>query len=238
MTQQCLERAICEDFGREYGVQYNPTKTVCILYSRKSLREKPKITMCDTEIKWVNKVKHIGNYLRSDMKESTDVDYKKGDLIQRTNSLIVSVSRGAADRVLRKAFNTQCAHLYGTPVWNFSDKSVQNFQITWNKCVRRLFQLPYTTHTRFLPLVLDTSLVMDQIYGRFLKLVNVMCYSRNVSIKFLANFCVQSPRSIIGSNLRVIQSRLNLDSLDELCNGRSHYLLRQLYISLTAQNRM
>ncbi len=34
---------ICEEFGKEYGIQYNPTNTVCILYSRKVRRDKPTI---------------------------------------------------------------------------------------------------------------------------------------------------------------------------------------------------
>ncbi len=42
---------ICEEFGIEYGVQYNPTKTVCILYARKTPKEKPKISLNGTELK-------------------------------------------------------------------------------------------------------------------------------------------------------------------------------------------
>ncbi len=34
---------ICEEFGIEYGVQYNPMKTVCILYARQTPKENPKI---------------------------------------------------------------------------------------------------------------------------------------------------------------------------------------------------
>ncbi len=40
--------------------------------------------------------------------------------------------------------------------------------------VRRIFNLPYTTHTRFLPHILEISKVTDQIYGHFLKMVKTM----------------------------------------------------------------
>ncbi len=56
----------------------------------------------------------------------------------------------------------------------FVDKVVSKFQTTWNMCVRRIFNLPYTTHTRFLPHILEISTVTDQIYGRFLKMVKTM----------------------------------------------------------------
>ncbi len=41
---------ICEEFGEGYGVQYNPIKTVCILYARTSSNEKPRVDQCGTEL--------------------------------------------------------------------------------------------------------------------------------------------------------------------------------------------
>ncbi len=90
---------------------------------------------------------------------------KKGDLIQRVNNLIVSLGR-SSDRAIKKAFNAQCAHLYGAPSWDFSHVLMKYFQIMWNRCVMRILQLPYATHTRFLPQIMEISSATDQIYGR------------------------------------------------------------------------
>ncbi len=46
------------------------------------------------------------------MKKKTEVVKKKGDLIQRVNSLLVSLGRGSDDAV-KKAFNAQCEHTHG-----------------------------------------------------------------------------------------------------------------------------
>ncbi len=54
---------IYEEFGIEYGVQYNPMKTVCVLYARKTLKEKPKMSLSGTQLKLVDTVKYLGNYL-------------------------------------------------------------------------------------------------------------------------------------------------------------------------------
>ncbi len=70
--------------------------------------------------------------------------------------MLVSIGK-SSDAVDRKAFNTQCAQLYEAAAWIFRDKAVSEFQTTWNKCVRRIFNLPYTTHTRFLPHILEIS---------------------------------------------------------------------------------
>ncbi len=111
---------IFEEFGIEYGVQYNPTKKVCILYVRKTPKE---ISLSGTEFKLVDTVKHLGNYLDANTREHTEVLRKKGDLVQRVNNLLVSLGR-SPDAIIRKAFNTQCAHLYGALAWDFSDRSV------------------------------------------------------------------------------------------------------------------
>ncbi len=80
---------------------------------------------------------------------------------------------------IKKAFNTQCAHLYGASAWDCSDVLMKDFQIMQNRCVRRIFQLSYTFHTRFLPQNMEISSATDQIYGRFLKMYKVMDHAKN-----------------------------------------------------------
>ncbi len=111
-------------------MQYNPTKTVCILYARKAPKVKPRVDLCGTELEWVNTVKHLGNYLDSNLSEKSEIIKKKGDLIQRVNNRIVSIGR-SSDMATKNTCNTQCAHLYGAPAWDFSDVLMKDFQIMW-----------------------------------------------------------------------------------------------------------
>ncbi len=161
------------------------------------------------------------------MKEKTEVVKKKGDLIQRVNSLLVSLGRGS-DASVKKAFNTKCAHFYGAPALDFSDRAVAKFQTMWNRCVRRVLRLPYATHTRFLPLIMDISSVRDQIYSRFLKMCNRMEISDNVHVKYFTCCSMASPRSIIGTNLDIIGRRLHLNQSSLKAKGIG--LLKNMYI--------
>ncbi len=77
---------ICGEVGIECGVQSNPMKTVCILYARKTQKEKPKISLSGTELKLVDTVKHLGNYLDGNMSEHTEVLRKRGDLVQKSTT--------------------------------------------------------------------------------------------------------------------------------------------------------
>ncbi len=122
---------------------------------------------------------------------------------------------------IKKAFNTQCAHLFGAPVWDCSDVLKKDFQIMWNRCVRRILQLLYAAHTRFLPQIMEISSATDQIYGWFLKMCKVMEHAKNSQVCFLTKLCISTPRSIIGSNLRTVMKRLHMNNLvtlmDEGC---------------------
>ncbi len=157
-------------------MQYNPTKTVCILYSSKAPKVKPRIDLC--ELKSVNTVKHLGNYLDSNLSEKFEIIKKKGDLIERVNNLIVTLGR-SSDMAIKKAFNTQYAHLYSAPAWNFSDVLMKDFQIMWYRYVRRILQLPYATQTRLMPQIMEISRAIDQIYSRILKMCKFMEHDKN-----------------------------------------------------------
>ncbi len=132
----------------------------------------------------------------------------------------MSLGRGS-DAAIKKAFNAQCAHFYGAPAWDFSDRTVVEFQTKWNRCVRRVLRLPYTTHTRFLPLIMDIS-------SRFLKMCNKMQISDIVQVRYLTCCSMASPKSIIGTNLNIIGRRLHLNQ--SCLKAKGIGLLKNMYI--------
>ena len=114
----------CETIGETVGVKYNSKKTVCMLYARQKSRFKPRMELCGNELVWVDSVKHLGHVITYDLSEAQDVRIKKCDLFGRVNTVLATLG-SAPDSVLQKVFNTQCAHLYGSVVWNFNDKSIR-----------------------------------------------------------------------------------------------------------------
>ena len=219
---------ICENFGRTFGVKYNSKKTVCMLYSREKVVDKPIVTLCGDVLTWVDSVKHLGHTITYNLSEEVDVKLKKSDLFCRVNTAVATLGK-CKDSILQNVFNTQCAHLYGTVIWSFNDKNVQDFVRAWNRCVRRLFNLPFTTHTRYLPHIVERPGVLDQMYIRFVKMCHVMENSQNVKLRYLYKICMSSARSIIRRNFRKIELRLDL-SLDNVKQyGASN--LRKLYYS-------
>ena len=220
--------SICEDFSREYSIRFNPTKSVCMVFSKKKY-DIQNIKLNGNVLTWVNSVKYLGNHLDCDMSESTEIRMKKSDLTYRVNHLLASIGN-CSNEIVSKVFNTKCSHFYGAQCWNFEDKNVLYFQTMWNRCIRRLMNLPYTTHTRFLPLLNGTCSAIEQIYSRFLSLVKTMLNSTNVRVNYLARRSINDATSIIGANLHVIATQLNCEKLSILtlskCQVKNMFLVK------------
>ncbi len=195
---------ICSEYGVEFGVKYNPTKSVNMHFSlsRHGPPER-ELLLAGESVKWVSHVKHLGNIIRSDLKECDDIARKRGDLIGRVNNLLVTFPK-ADDVILATIFNSKCSHLYGCEAWDLSDTSVVKFFTTWNRGVRKVFKLPFDTHTRFLSAFLDRQHVKEQVSRRFYKMVMTMRESKNTRLSFLTRKMMEDGRSIIGSNKHIL----------------------------------
>ena len=136
---QCM-LDLCEQFGKWFGVKYNPTKSVVMAVSRKA-GHLPDLQLAGLPLKWVPVVKHLGNYVSSDLKETCEISHKRGDLIGRVNSMCATFAK-ADNKVKREIFNTQCSHFYGSEAWNMAMPEFHVFRKTWNHGIRKVFGLP------------------------------------------------------------------------------------------------
>ena len=216
---------VCEEFSAEYSVKYNPDKTVCMVFSKKH-HVINNVSLNDKTLSWVKNVKHLGNYLDSDMSETTEIRMKRSDLCYRVNHVIASLGKCKSD-VMSKVFNSKCSHFYGAQAWNLEDRNVVNFQSMWNRSVRRLFALPYTTHRSLLPLLNNTCSALEQIYCRFVKLVKTMLQSDNEKVCYVASRFLNHVNSIIGANLHIIGRAASCDINRLLCTNS--YELKNIF---------
>ncbi len=79
---------ICEKYWEEFSVAYSPTKMVCVAFRRQKVKVTTCVKLCGDMLKWVDKVKHLGNHLQYNLCEAKEVTMKKNNLIQRVNYLI------------------------------------------------------------------------------------------------------------------------------------------------------
>ena len=68
-----------------------------------------------------------------------------------------------------KLFKSFCSTFYGFLLWDMSAKSINKFYISWRKCLRQLYQLPYRTHNNLLQLISKDQLIDVQLDLRIMK---------------------------------------------------------------------
>ena len=83
-------------------------------------------------------------------------------------------------------FSSYCTHLYGAQAWNFNDKNVVRIVSTWNRAIRKIWNLPYDSHTIYLCALNEGIHVWDVIFRRFLKMYTCIETSSNSKLSFLA----------------------------------------------------
>ncbi len=81
---------------------------------------------------------------------------------------------------------------------------MDKFRKTWNNGVRRVFSLPYMTHTRFLNLLIEMPYVTDQMRKLFYKMILSMLHNENERLTYLTQRMIQDSCSIIACNMQVI----------------------------------
>lgn len=193
---------VCEDFGKEYGMIYNLSKSICINFSHNSYFE-PDIYLNDVKLKWKKSWPHLGNTLSFDLKDDADVRTKRGEFFGRVNNILANFINCSLEIKL-KIFNAKCAHLYGTETWDLNSGISDIFYTAWNKSVRRLCNINYLSHTYLLKHLASVPHVKEQLYIRMVKLISMMRCNNNALIKFMAINNYENCDSIIGGNLNII----------------------------------
>ena len=216
-TTSGLQRMIrnCEQYGQQYDVLYNAKKTFCILFSRRGLQNRTSIYLQGSELQWTDNAKYLGSYVSNDLTETKEIQMKRGDLAGRVNTLL-SNFRDASPEVLSAIFNTQCCHLYGVQCWALTDPNINNFVVMWNRSVRKVLGLPWRAHNRYLGPLIGAPHVLDQIFQRFVGMLNVMLNSDNKQVEYLARHSFASPGSIISKNVQYIASMIKCNYHDVL----------------------
>ena len=77
--------------------------------------------------------------------------------------------------------------LYGALFWDLGSKNTVKFYVTWRKCVRKLMNLPYRTHSRFLPVLCGDISVEYQLFKR----VNKIFWNLHKSTNSCLNLCAK-----------------------------------------------
>ena len=90
------------------------------------------------------------------MSDKSDCQYKLSSFIGSVNKLIANFGNLQQD-VIARLLKSYCCSFYGSQAWQIDSTDYKRICVTWNKSVRKILKLPYTTHTWILGPLLDQS---------------------------------------------------------------------------------
>ena len=152
---------ICAKFADNFDITINSKKTLCIKFGE-SLNRKECAKLNGNIIKWVDHIKHLGNFLDSTLSDKLDTRSKISEFIGYVNKVKANFGHSQM-YVLCKLFKIYCCSFYGSQMWKIKSLYIKNICIFWNKAVHRIVNVPYTTHTWMLGPILNQTHKVNQL---------------------------------------------------------------------------
>ena len=94
-------------------------------------------------------VTHLGHILSENLDDSADIIRETRHLVRKANYTLCTFSF-ADPFVLCSLIKSFCLSLYGAQLWDLSNKNIINLQVLFNKILRRIWNLPFNSHTNII----------------------------------------------------------------------------------------
>ena len=214
----------CEEYAASHNLQFstdpNPEKckTKLMAFLHKP-RELPGLLLCGTPLPWVNKIKHLGNYISNTMDgNQLDVKVKAANYIDKNNSLCQEFYFAHPESKV-KVNNIYNGHWTGSQLWRFGSRELQKLEGTYNRSIKIMFDLPLATHRYFIEPLTGLPHVRRILASRFLKFIKMIRSSDKKAVVELLDLVQSDVRTTTGHNLRSIMLEAGRHHIGELVAG-------------------
>ena len=212
---------ICEQYSSEYMVKFNAGKSRLLVFGD----DNPGCLTFMLNGKIIPRVKsekHLGNWFGPGL---SDDHFKAAisDMNWRTNDMLATFGN-CNYSIKYKLFKSFCTAVYGSQLWDFSDSKVECVFTAWRKCVRRVINVPYTTHCVLLPLLCDDIGFEAQIHKRFLSFFEKAVNSSNHCVRLCANLVLNGSRSAACRSLNYVCEKYGVRKHVIATSGRQSFV--------------
>ena len=208
---------ICEIYSQEYLIQFNPSKSYVIPFTKDKIKFEVDIYMNGTQVNYASSTKHLGIVIK---KSGEIFDY--GNLINemKIKTNVINVNFNSIDSMSKiKLFNSQCMSLYGCTLFNLEDHKLKVLEVNWRKCCRSLMKLHNRTHNSLIPFLVNSQDIRTIIEERILNFIITGLQNKNNIVLECFKELLLTNHSYILCNLNIILTKHNISYL-EIFNGK------------------
>ena len=244
-TRQALQIMldICQEFATSHSMQFstdpNPSKskTKCLLFSKaKSADQILNVRLNGDLLPWVNTAKHLGNNLSSKIDLSTSSPETKSDLLQkraiffdRVHQILQQFGQYHPMLVVN-LLTIYSTAFYGSSLWQLSSEEHSKLTRSWNTALKMIWDLPHSTHRRFLESISPVPHLESTLDGRYIGFLHGLVRSDKLVINLIFSFSSADISSVTtGQNVNILLQKYNKSSLVTLMSDRNSVKKRRIY---------
>ena len=104
--------------------------------------------------------------------------------------------------------------VYGSQLWNFNEKYVNEFYIAWRKIIRKIWGLPYNTHNKFIHIVnncLPINLILEKEIMSFIFSIII---SNKKNVHSIVDEILHCSNSTFAENYRYFMYKYSISKED------------------------
>jgi hypothetical protein len=223
-AMRCMLR-ICDDYAAQFKVVFNASKSKCLCChptgTAKHVTQAtrfPSFSIGSQTIEFVDKWPHLGHIITKECVDTDDILAKKSSLIGQINKVLFNF-RKVNSQTKTRLVKAYCTSFYGAELWDLSQNNIESICTAWRKGIRRIWHVPNTTHSAFIPDLSDTLPLLDMFYMRTLNFVYRCLRSESPLVNFMARHGILYGQmdSTIGRNILHCSFRYNI-RLDDILN--------------------
>ena len=92
-----------------------------------------------------------------------------------------------------KLHTSFCMSLFGSELWNYHSRYIEEIFVAWRKTMRKLFRLPYRTHNYIVCGI--TEDIFIKLHRRVTKFMYSMLHSDNDTVRLMTAFFLSTEAS-------------------------------------------
>jgi len=217
--------SIVKQYATDYDLTFNPSKSKYMTFTQCN-DLKDSINFDGNIIERSTNETHLGNIIG---RNSADLCLNKciSDFVTQFNSMISYFGKCKNDTKY-KLLKTYCMPLYGSQLWNYSNNNINKFFVTWRKCIRRLFRIPYRTHCDLLNLICNDLPIDVQMHKRMIKFIHNSINSDNICIRTCLSLAYNGSQSVMCDNINYIFHKYGI-SKSSFSSQKLNTVLSNLY---------
>ena len=217
------------DHSMLFSTDPNPSKskTECLIFSRdKTAEQIMKVKLNGDFLPWVGTAKHLGNHLSSKLDLATFSPETKTDLLAKRAILFDKVHQVEQQfgyyepQLVLRLLSIYSTALYGSPLWQLYSDEHCKLNRSWNTAVKISWDLPHSTHTRFLESLCPVTHLESVLTGRAIGFLQNLENSKKELIRLLFNSCSADLRTVTGRNLNFLLLKYGKATRKELFDDR------------------